>query len=75
VDAGWGARLGYPALILDPTGSAIDVHVFVSVELQAHWPRLDKFEGRGYQRVVTTVRTPTGVVDASIYVLAAHHQS
>ena len=32
-------------------------------------PRLDAFEGPGYERVVTTVHTPTGDVDASIYVL------
>jgi gamma-glutamylcyclotransferase (GGCT)/AIG2-like uncharacterized protein YtfP len=69
VDAGWGASLGYPALILDPDGSAIDVQVFESVDLTAHWSRLDEFEGPGYQRVVTTVRTPTGDVKASIYVL------
>jgi gamma-glutamylcyclotransferase (GGCT)/AIG2-like uncharacterized protein YtfP len=69
VDAGWGAGLGYPALILDPDGSAIDVRVFESVDLTAHWSRLDEFEGPGYQRVVTTVRTPTGDLKASIYVL------
>jgi gamma-glutamylcyclotransferase (GGCT)/AIG2-like uncharacterized protein YtfP len=75
VDGGWGAGLGYPALILDPEGSAIDVHVFESVDLQAQWPRLDEFEGPGYQRVVTTVRTQAGDVDASIYVLVVHDQS
>ena len=69
VDAGWGAGLGYPALVLDPDGSAIGVDVFESVDLPAHWTRLDAFEGPGYQRVTTTVRTSTGKVDASIYVL------
>jgi gamma-glutamylcyclotransferase (GGCT)/AIG2-like uncharacterized protein YtfP len=72
VDAGWGASLGYPALILDPDGSAIDVRVFQSVDLPAHWSRLDEFEGPGYQRVVTTVHTPAGDVKASIYVLGRH---
>ena len=70
VDAGWGASLGYPALVLDPDGSAIGVDVFESVDLPAHWARLDAFEGPGYQRVVTTVHTPTGDVEASIYVVA-----
>jgi hypothetical protein len=56
-------------LILDPEGSAIGVRVFESVELQAHWSRLDDFEGPGYQRVVTTVHMPEGDVEASIYVL------
>ena len=69
LDAGWGAGLGYPALILDPDGSAIKVDVFESVDLLAHWARLDAFEGPGYQRVVTAVRTSTGDVEASIYVL------
>ena len=50
VDAGWGAGLGYPALVLDPDGSAIRVDVFESVDLPAHWSRLDAFEGPGYQR-------------------------
>jgi gamma-glutamylcyclotransferase (GGCT)/AIG2-like uncharacterized protein YtfP len=69
VDAGWGASLGYPALILDPEGSGVEVQIFESVDLPAHWSRLDEFEGPGYQRVVTTVRTPEGDVDASIYVI------
>lgn len=71
VDAGWGATFGYPALILDACGSAVDVQVFESIDLPAHWPRLDQFEGPGYQRVATTVRTPVGEVAASIYVLRA----
>jgi gamma-glutamylcyclotransferase (GGCT)/AIG2-like uncharacterized protein YtfP len=69
VEAGWGAGLGYPALVLDPDGSEISVDVFESVDLPAHWARLDAFEGPGYERVVTTVRTSTGDIDASIYVL------
>jgi gamma-glutamylcyclotransferase (GGCT)/AIG2-like uncharacterized protein YtfP len=69
VHAGWGSGLGYPALVLDPDGSDIRVDVFESVDLPPHWERLDAFEGPGYRRVVTTVRTATGDVDASIYVL------
>jgi gamma-glutamylcyclotransferase (GGCT)/AIG2-like uncharacterized protein YtfP len=69
VDAGSGSGLGYPALVLDPDGSAIGVDVFESVDLPAHWTRLDAFEGPGYQRVATTVHTSTGDVDAFIYVL------
>jgi gamma-glutamylcyclotransferase (GGCT)/AIG2-like uncharacterized protein YtfP len=70
VDAGWGAQLGYPALVLDPDGSAVHVEVFESVDLPAHWARLDAFEGPSYQRVVTAVHTATGDIDAYIYVLA-----
>ena len=72
VDAGWGASLGYPALILDPDGSAIRVQVFESMQLPDHWSRLDEFEGPGYQRVVTSVSTTAGEVNASIYVLRAY---
>jgi gamma-glutamylcyclotransferase (GGCT)/AIG2-like uncharacterized protein YtfP len=71
VDAGWGAGLGYPALILDPEGPAISVLVFESMDLPDHWSRLDDFEGSGYERVATRVSTPTGDVMASIYVLRA----
>jgi gamma-glutamylcyclotransferase (GGCT)/AIG2-like uncharacterized protein YtfP len=69
IEAGWGAGLGYPALILDPDGPAISVHVFESMDLPDHWSRLDDFEGPGYERVVTSVSTPSGDVIASIYVL------
>jgi gamma-glutamylcyclotransferase (GGCT)/AIG2-like uncharacterized protein YtfP len=69
VDAGWGASLGYPVLVLDPAGSAIGGDVFESVDLPAHSARLDTFEGPGYERVATTVHIPTGDVDAYIYVL------
>jgi gamma-glutamylcyclotransferase (GGCT)/AIG2-like uncharacterized protein YtfP len=69
-DVGWGASLGYPALILDPEAPALQVQVFESVDLRAHWSRLDEFEGPGYRRVVTNVRTPAGDVDAFVYVAA-----
>jgi gamma-glutamylcyclotransferase (GGCT)/AIG2-like uncharacterized protein YtfP len=69
IKAGWGASLGYPALVLDPQGTAIDVLVFESADLPAHWARLDHFEGPGYQRVATTVHTPAGDLEASIYTL------
>jgi gamma-glutamylcyclotransferase (GGCT)/AIG2-like uncharacterized protein YtfP len=75
VNAGWGSGVGFPALILDPDGSAIHVHLFESVELPARWSRLDDFEGPGYRRVVTTVHTPAGDVDASIYVLVVQDKS
>ena len=70
IEAGWGATLGYPALVLDPEGDPIEVHLFESLDLPHHWPRLDKFEGTGYRRAVTQVQTTSGEVDACIYVLA-----
>ena len=69
VPAGWGAAIGYPALTLDPDGPAVDVHIFESVDLPANWPRLDEFEGPGYERVRVTVHTAGGDIEASIYAL------
>jgi len=70
VEAGWGAKLGYPALILDPDGALIEVFVFESRALPDHWHRLDAFEGPGYRRIAVDVSTADGPVSASIYVLA-----
>ena len=69
VEAGWGAKLGYPGLMLDPAGPDIEVYLFESSELPDHWLRLDAFEGAGYRRVVTQVCTLDGDLDASIYVI------
>jgi gamma-glutamylcyclotransferase (GGCT)/AIG2-like uncharacterized protein YtfP len=69
-EAGWGAVLGYPALVLDPDGPAVHVHVFESADLPGTWPRLDAFEGPGYRRVVVTVHTAEGELEAQIYALA-----
>lgn len=71
VEAGWGAELGCPGLILDPSGQVIDVYVFESSELPDHWLRLDALEGADYRRVVTRVCTRDGDLDASIYVIDA----
>lgn len=67
VEAGWGAALGYPALILDPAGPAVEVWLFESPDLPHHWPRLDRFEGAAYRRVATSVGTSEGPVSAWIY--------
>jgi gamma-glutamylcyclotransferase (GGCT)/AIG2-like uncharacterized protein YtfP len=68
--AGWGAALGFPGLVLDDDGERLPVQLFASEDLSAHWARLDAFEGEGYRRVVATVQTPVGEVDAFVYVLA-----
>jgi gamma-glutamylcyclotransferase (GGCT)/AIG2-like uncharacterized protein YtfP len=70
VEAGWGAKFGYPALVLDPDGAPIEVFVFESRELLRHWHRLDAFEGPGYRRTGVHVSTAEGVLPTSIYVLA-----
>ena len=70
-EAGWAAALGYHGLVLDPLGPVVEVYLFESADLPDHWPRLDAFEGTGYRRVVTQVRTSDGRLDAWIYVIAA----
>ena len=70
VQAGWGADLGYPGLVLDEVGDEIHGYVFSSVELEAEWERLDTFEGDGYERVLASVRLADGEhVRANVYVL------
>jgi gamma-glutamylcyclotransferase (GGCT)/AIG2-like uncharacterized protein YtfP len=67
---GWGAAAGYPGIVLDVDGPAVDVQLFESLDLPDHWARLDEFEGSGYRRMVTPVSAASGVLLASIYVLA-----
>ena len=69
VEEGWGAAHGCPAIVLDPQGEDVEVEVFTSDDLPAHWGRLDAFEGEGYQRTVVEVSTSEGTVKAYIYAL------
>ena len=67
---GWGAEVGYPGIVLDEQGSEVNGFIFSSKALAKHWPRLDDFEGEGYERVVTLAKLGNGsVVKAWIYVL------
>ena len=67
---GWGAEYGYPAMVLDESAEPISGLIFSSDELNDFWPDLDKFEGDGYQRVITAIRQEDGsLVDAFVYVL------
>lgn len=70
IEAGWGAELGYPGLVLDPEGAEIEVFVLTSTDLADHWGRLDAFEGSGYRRVEVSVATEGGTLKASIYVIS-----
>lgn len=68
---GWGAKVGYPGIVPDEKRELVTGWVFTSKELQAHLPRLDAFEGRGYERVVVTAQLTDGsLVDAYIYQLS-----
>jgi gamma-glutamylcyclotransferase (GGCT)/AIG2-like uncharacterized protein YtfP len=69
IEAGWGAALGFPGLVLDPEGPAVEVSLLESPDLPDHWPRLDALEGPGYRRVVTQVATDEGEFNAWIYVV------
>ena len=75
VEAGWGASLGFPGLILDPRGGAVGVHLFESADLSGHWDRLDAFEGEAYRRVITQVSTADGLLEASIYEIVTDRAS
>lgn len=69
---GWGAQVGYPGIVLDQSGDVVNGFLFSSESLVEHLPRLDAFEGGGYQRVETKVHLEGCVVDAYIYVLRRH---
>lgn len=73
--ADWGQWTGYPGFVLDRTGNEVEVQIFESEELRAHWDRLDTFEGDAYRRVITTAHTERGSLDVSIYTLCAAPES
>ncbi|MGV1034660.1 MAG: gamma-glutamylcyclotransferase family protein [Microbacteriaceae bacterium] len=66
-EAGWGAALGFPGITLDTSDNWVEVDLLESDALDAHWARLDAFEGPGYRRVPCEVVTDDGVVTAQIY--------
>jgi gamma-glutamylcyclotransferase (GGCT)/AIG2-like uncharacterized protein YtfP len=71
VQRGWAAAIGYPALVPASDGQQVAVHLFESPELPDHWARLDAFEGAQYRRAAILVQTPTGPLEAWIYLDAA----
>ncbi|MEM6513938.1 MAG: gamma-glutamylcyclotransferase [Pseudomonadota bacterium] len=74
-EAGWGAKLGYPALILDNGAMRVDGYLLSSDELVNEWSTLDDFEGGEYRRVVTTATLDDGEqVDAFVYTLRSVEQ-
>lgn len=66
-EAGWGASQGFPGLTPDPEGPEVQVLVFASADLPAHWDRLDEFEGEEYQRIVVEVMIGGVPTPANIY--------
>ena len=68
---GWGAALGFPGIVLSPKGVEVHGLVFSSPELEEYWETLDRFEGEGYKRVLTSVLLESGEsVEAFIYELS-----
>ena len=70
VAKGWGAELGFPALVLADDGDPVSVQLFESSDLRHHWHWLDAFEGSEYRRVAVQVTTEAGALSAWIYVSA-----
>jgi gamma-glutamylcyclotransferase (GGCT)/AIG2-like uncharacterized protein YtfP len=63
VERGWGASLGYPALVWHPAGERrVAAHLLVSPDLPQHWERLDAFEGETYRRILAPFYDEAGFV-------------
>lgn len=71
VNRGWGAKVGYPGIVLDGSGHRVQGYLFLSEHLHAHWHELDAFEGAEYARVPVDVTTSGGqTVHSCIYMLS-----
>ena len=70
VEAGWGAGMGFPGLVIDERGGEVHGHVLSSSELTTLWATLDEFEGEEYERVTAQVTLRGGqLVEAAVYAL------
>ena len=69
-EEGRGAAAGYPAVVPGEAFGEVAGLVFASDQLDAHWARLDAFEGEGYRRTRVTVTLDDGSrVAAWVYAL------
>ena len=69
---GWGATMGYPAIVPGEGGDEVEGSLFSSDRLDDHWAELDAFEGQAYERVVAVVNLRDGsTLDAYVYALKA----
>ncbi len=66
---GWGTHVGFPGMTWNPKSrNRINVQVFTSEDLSAHWDRLDDFEGEDYLRILVPVEgLAGGPIVANIY--------
>lgn len=67
---GWGAALGYPAFRPRAGGDAVAVKVLTTPALPAAWPRIDRFEGADYRRILVPVFTPGGAGERRLHTVA-----
>ena len=72
-EEGWGAELGYPGITPDENGEDVNGFVLESDQLDDVWPRLDEFEGDGYERQEVTV-TVREIDQVSAYVYALRRE-
>jgi len=71
LEEGWGAGMGYPAMVWEPDAGRVEVALLESAGLPSAWPRLDAFEGAEYRRILVPVRDDGGVsAVANLYALA-----
>jgi len=67
---GWGAAMGYPAIVPGRGGDEVEGFLFSSDTIAAHWHELDAFEGEAYERVVVKVKLKDkSIIDAYLYAL------
>lgn len=59
-------------MVLDQTCEDVQGLLFSSDALAEHLPRLDVFEGSGYERAQAWARLDDGIVDADIYALTGN---
>lgn len=70
VEAGWGASLGYPGLVIDEEGIEVRGYLLSSSDLESWWDKLDELEGDEYVRTIAEVSLADGsVVAAHVYIL------
>ncbi|MHA4811321.1 gamma-glutamylcyclotransferase family protein [Flavitalea flava] len=67
INQGWGADMGYPAMIWNPDGEKINGQLLISKELLNHWQRLDELEGKDYKRILIPVFCDKKIQVAHIY--------
>lgn len=69
-EEGWGATMGYPAIVLDIKADKVEGLLFKSDKLPDFWEELDAFEGEGYEREIVRVELEDArQIEAYIYAL------